>query len=61
MTSSKKRRFPKVKGCDHFGVFPEWLRPPRNKDIPLQAGLRLLAGPKLGHPSDAPGLGDAQV
>jgi hypothetical protein len=27
MTAPKKRRFPTVKGCDHFGVFPQWIRP----------------------------------
>jgi hypothetical protein len=27
MTAPKKPRFPKVKGRDYFGVFPEWRRP----------------------------------
>jgi hypothetical protein len=35
MTAPKKRRFPKVKGCDHFGVFPEWLRPADWRQVPF--------------------------
>ena len=35
MTAPKKRRFPKVKGCDYFGVFPEWRRPDEWGKVPF--------------------------
>jgi hypothetical protein len=35
MTAPKTRRFPKVKGCDHFGVFPAWQRPDEWCKVPF--------------------------
>jgi len=35
MTAPKKPRFPKVKGRDYFGVFPEWRRPDEWGKVPF--------------------------
>jgi hypothetical protein len=35
MSALKERRFPKIKGRDYFGVFPEWLRPDDWRQVPF--------------------------